>query len=126
MIPAGLYHGIIWFLSSQQLHINLHGFDKTAHITEYSGLGFLLAFGLSLTSKDFDYKARYCLLFGTIIGITDEIHQAFVPTRSSDLIDITADIVGISIGILCWLLFIKILSFINTALRTKNQGTQDF
>ena len=125
IFPAGVYHGIIWFLSNQQLHLNLHGFDKTAHITEYSGLGFLLAFGLSLKDHDFDNKAKGCLLFGALIGITDELHQAFVPTRSMDFIDFTADIVGISIGILCWLLFFKMLSFLNNEFKTKNQEAQD-
>lgn len=114
MIPAGVYNGVIWFFSSSTVPVNLHNQDKTAHILEYTVLGFLLAFAFSVSKENFKKQALYCAAFGVLAGITDEIHQYFVPTRSADITDILADISGISLGILVWLLFTRLLSFLNS------------
>jgi VanZ family protein len=119
IIPAGIYNGMIWFLSSRPLPINIGSFDKMVHITEYSIFGFLLAFMFELTRKNVNPSARYCMIFGAFIGGLDEIHQYFVPGRSCDILDFAADITGTALGILIWLLFIKLLSFIKPDLSTK-------
>ena len=42
--------------------------------------------------------ALFAVLAGVLWGVLDEIHQAFVPGRSADLLDLVADSVGIVIG----------------------------
>lgn len=121
IIPPGIYNGIIWTLSSMPLNINIQGIDKTAHIIEYSGLGFLMAFGFGVTRENFETKALYSMLLSLLIGITDEIHQQFVPTRSMDFLDLMADLIGITFGILCWLAFFNILNFVKTKFKAKLQ-----
>jgi len=36
----------------------------------------------------------------TAYGISDEIHQSFVPCRSADVMDVLADMVGSGMGVL--------------------------
>lgn len=63
------------------------------HICEYSILGFLL---LKATGEE---KLFLSFALGSFYGITDEIHQSFVPNRTSSPIDAIADSVGIIMGI---------------------------
>jgi len=114
-VPAGIYNGIIWFLSSGPIFVNIQGFDKTAHIIEYSMLGFLLAFALNVSKDNFDKMAKYSVIFGFTTGIIDEIHQYFVPGRSMDGIDLLADITGIASGILVWLMLVKLFEIIRSS-----------
>jgi len=39
------------------------------------------------------------LATGTLFGMADEIHQAFVPGRDSSLVDLVLDFVGLCIGV---------------------------
>ncbi|EKE03998.1 MAG: VanZ like protein [uncultured bacterium] len=110
--PAGIYNGIIWFLSSGPVLVDITGFDKTAHIIEYSVLGLLLAFAFNLSKNNFDQFARYSIVLGLTMGAIDEIHQYFVPGRSMDVIDLFADMTGIAAGILAWVLLVKILEIL--------------
>ncbi|MFH0702641.1 MAG: VanZ family protein [bacterium] len=118
-IPAGLYNGIIWFFSNRTIPINITGCDKTLHILEYSILGFLLAFGLNISKNNLNTKIKGCFAFIFLAGMTDEIHQYFVPGRTSDILDFFADTTGGLLGILVWLFFAKILSFIKMGFFSK-------
>lgn len=98
------YMGLIFFLSAQpsqgegpmsywlQLLHQLPFGDKGAHFLEYSGLGLLArgAFG--------SWPAA--LMLGAIYGITDEIHQSFVPGRDANGADWLADVLGTAAGAL--------------------------
>ncbi|MDD3012969.1 MAG: VanZ family protein [Candidatus Gastranaerophilales bacterium] len=112
IIPAAVYNGMIWFLSSRTLPVNIGNFDKSLHLIEYCIFGFLLAFAFELTRKNFNPPAKYCIIFGSIAGGIDEFHQYFVPGRSFDIFDFMADVAGIVVGIAVWLLFIKLLSYL--------------
>jgi len=112
IVPAGIYNGLIWFVSSNPLSVNIGGFDKTIHLIEYCIFGFLLAFAFALSRKNFNPTAKYCIVFGSIAGGLDEFHQFFVPGRAMDIFDFMADVAGIATGIAIWLLFIKLLSFL--------------
>lgn len=85
--------------------------DKISHIIEYFILGVLLylcfhltplAYDLFPTKLDTHHKKRSAatLLLGTFYGVTDEIHQLFVPGRSSSVFDIMADALGVLIAVL--------------------------
>jgi VanZ family protein len=74
--------------------------DKLAHGIVYSGLGFLLAraltaarperLGLRLTAT--------VVLLAVLYGLSDEVHQLFVPGRAFELRDLLADLIGSALG----------------------------
>ena len=113
-LPAGLYYSLIWFLSSRPLALNISGFDKTAHIVEYFILGFLLAYALNICRAD--YKNKLLLFLGTtgLLSAADEIHQYFVPGRSCDFLDFTADVLGALSGFLIRIYLSKIITMSKT------------
>jgi len=49
------------------------------------------------------------MLFGILYAITDEIHQLFVPGRTSSPLDVGIDSLGIVTGIVIFLIVTKIL-----------------
>ena len=101
-LPAALYYGLIYFLSSRRLNLDvpLPNADKLAHGAAYGLLGFLLAFGifkrLRLSLKT---KLGLVILTGVGLGILDEIHQIFVPGRTPDPLDAAADALGVALGL---------------------------
>ena len=69
------------------------------HIFEYSILGFLLLAGFRSGNGRMREKAiLIAILTATIYGITDEIHQFFVPNRDSSILDVLANGIGASLG----------------------------
>jgi len=79
--------------------------DKPSHSMGYALLGVLfvraLAGGLPrrITLK----VALLAIVLTTTYGVTDEIHQMFVPGRFADLNDVIADAIGGAMGAaLCW------------------------
>jgi VanZ family protein len=77
--------------------LSLH--DKIIHASEYAGLGFLLA-------RAFGARRWWlAIILGSLYGVSDEFHQTFTPLRSgNDLGDITADVIGSTIGATAWML----------------------
>lgn len=73
---------------------------KTAHCTEYAILAILFIFALK------NHKIRrvefYSFFYSTIYAGSDEIHQFFVPGRSSKFTDVLIDSVGVIIGIILY------------------------
>lgn len=73
------------------------------HIIEYALLGFLIFRALSSKKGD-TLSSRYVWLWsltGAILyGLSDEVHQMFVPTRTAYLGDILMDGVGAGMGVL--------------------------
>lgn len=114
MVPVGFYNGLIWTVSSMSINVNVHGADKIAHITEYSGLGFLMAIGLGVWGEKFSAKAAHCVSLAILCGAIDELHQHFVPGRRMDIFDLMADTLGISIGLLMLVFASKLLTYVKT------------
>jgi VanZ family protein len=79
--------------------------DKIYHTVEYTILGYLFmrAFVLSDFKLPCGLTVIMVYLFGTLFGITDEIHQIFVPGRFYSYWDMAADSFGILIGLLIYL-----------------------
>ncbi|HEY8171763.1 MAG TPA: VanZ family protein [Dehalococcoidia bacterium] len=79
-------------------------FDKVAHLVEYGALAFIAAwvFGRGhVTSR----IAAIAVAFALLYGVSDELHQAFVPGRDPSLDDLAADGVGALLGALvAWML----------------------
>ena len=101
-LPPFLYAALIFFLSSvpgRKYPYPFLSVDKLAHVVEYAILGYLVAraFGYGLHERKilFVRSVTVCVLY----GISDELHQWFVPNRVVSVIDILADIFGSFLGI---------------------------
>ena len=74
--------------------------DKILHVAAYSLLGFLFyrALASGQPSKSPNTLLILSILFTGLYGLSDEIHQSFVPGRSAEAADALADLAGGIIG----------------------------
>jgi len=100
--PVVLYCAFLFACSSVSQVPPLPGgmSDKAGHGLLYSGLGFLVARALAggagrPLSRS---AAALAILLAGLYGLTDEIHQWFVPPRQVDMRDLLADVVGAAAG----------------------------
>jgi VanZ family protein len=109
-LPAAAYMAIIWTVSSFEtpsFPVSLFPMrDKGVHVVEYGVLGFLFAHACLRTFPRHPRVrvALFSMLAGLLWGVLDEIHQAFVPDRTADLLDIVADSIGVTLGTITSLL----------------------
>ena len=110
-VPAALYAGLIFFLSAQSHpEDNLPSFlfkevsDKVLHAVEYGILAVLCyrAFRWAAGPTIARQAVVLAILTASVYGITDEVHQAFVPLRESSWQDWLADTIGAFIGAMSW------------------------
>jgi VanZ family protein len=96
------YAGFIFFLSSRTWK-GLPSFpfaDKSFHAILYFGFGALLLWSLRATRlKARPFIAYIAFLCAVAYGLSDEIHQLFVPGREFSLFDLMADGAGAAIGV---------------------------
>ena len=78
----------------------LLSFDKLAHALEYAVFSFLLAraFGNSKKNNFKKYFRVLAVICAVVYGMSDELHQYFVPMRSACIIDLIYDSIGAIIG----------------------------
>lgn len=69
-----------------------------AHFVEYFVLGILLYYIAHAHDKQTEKVLIVLFIFGALYGISDEIHQLFVPGREFSLWDWGADIIGLLAG----------------------------
>lgn len=102
-LPVAVYMAFIYYLSSvpySDLPIpDIWNIDKAIHFLEYAFLAVLWARAISSTKKDYKGFAIAAFLITFFYGISDEIHQFFVPNRFFDPFDIAADGLGAWAGI---------------------------
>lgn len=103
--PAALYAAAIFALSSQAnpfpfLPQGFFTHDKLLHGLEYAVLGALLAPALHLAGMSRRGALLAAAILGSLYGATDELHQAFVPGRTADVLDWVADTLGAGLGAL--------------------------
>lgn len=100
--PVALYMMLIFWLSSisQPPDLPRGVSDKSAHVLLYSGLGALL-----VRARAGGWRrpvtlgiATAAVVVATLYGISDEIHQHFVPRRQVEARDILADALGASLA----------------------------
>lgn len=102
--PAAGYMVLIWVVSSfQDVSIPMERVplrDKGIHALEYAVLGFLVTYAVRRTWPSWRYLLVAAVAFGltTLWGLLDEIHQAFVPGRMADVLDLLADASGALVG----------------------------
>lgn len=70
--------------------------DKGAHVVAYAALGGTLVRALARGRSASMTPARIAAaaVLATLYGLTDELHQLFVPGRTPDPRDVAADAVG--------------------------------
>ena len=75
--------------------------DKMAHALSYGLLGVLCLVGLSAGrwSGVTWRRAAMAVVLAVLYGVTDEVHQAFVPGRSPDVADLAADALGATLAV---------------------------
>jgi len=106
--PAVLYYVLIFYLSSRsyEVKISILFFDKGVHLFEFAFLGFLLSFGYFMSLKSsLMVKAGLTFASGILLGTLDELHQYLVPLRSTEILDVLADAIGILIGLFVYFYF---------------------
>ena len=110
-VPVALYAGVIFFLSAQSHpEEQLPSFlledvsDKILHGVEYGILALLCyrAFRWAAGSAVAQQAVVLAIVAASVYGVTDEVHQAFVPLRESSWQDWLADTIGATIGAISW------------------------
>lgn len=108
MVPMLLVMGTIFYLSHQSFSDSpplFPGFDKLAHFTIYGVLGMTILFAQSEKTRNNALNSGFwVMLVATLYGISDEIHQSFVPGRQPDVFDVLADSFGAFTVSLLWYL----------------------
>lgn len=101
-LPALAWMSLIYFLSSRtgnELHTLfpfINNFNP-GHLAAYFVLALLFYAALIKTGHRHPYLKA--LVFCFLYGISDEIHQFFVPTRDADLFDLAMDLIGAAIAL---------------------------
>lgn len=95
-LPTAAYMGLIFYLSSKTGDdISIPTPDYVAHAVEYFGLSFLWAVSLRATTNLSRRQiALTAILAASLYGVSDELHQSFVPGRFATVSDWLADTVG--------------------------------
>ena len=76
--------------------------DKGAHALLYFGLGALFVRALAGGSwRPFGARTGLrAVAYSTVYGVTDEIHQMFVPPRTAEVADLVADAAGAAAAVI--------------------------
>ena len=110
-VPVALYAGTIFYLSAQSHPEDvLPSFlfegvsDKVLHAVAYAGLGGLCyrAFRWGVSGQVASHAFLFAIVTVSLYGMTDEVHQLFVPLRESGWQDWLADTAGAVIGAVSW------------------------
>jgi VanZ family protein len=75
--------------------------DKLLHLAAYAVMGVLFyrAYQTTPFNNNIQMLVLLSLVSASLYGVSDEIHQAFVPARDGSLWDVVADILGAAGGV---------------------------
>lgn len=103
--PVCGYAGVIFYLSAQphpETHVPFVTLfsDKFLHAVEYAVLSALCYRAIRGSGHDVwrQHAIPSAILLASLYGVSDEVHQAFVPFRDSSWLDWLADTVGAALG----------------------------
>ena len=97
--PAAIWAAVVLFIGGLSHVPSVHTtlpVDKVAHFFMYGVLGLLATLGWLKAQRP--HRLLWVLLIAMAIGAGDEIHQRWVPSRSSDFKDWIADAVGVAVA----------------------------
>ena len=105
----------IFILSAQSklpmpTSVSFFGLDKLLHACAFGSLAFALSYWFSTDAwlaKPFKYFTVVCLIT-VCYGISDEIHQIFVPGRDASIYDWFADCSGAVLAVLLRISVVKV------------------
>ena len=104
--PVCGYAGLIFYFSAQshpEEHLPFvgHFSDKVLHALEYGILGALCYRAIRGSGNDLWSRQAIpaAILLASLYGVSDEVHQAFIPFRDSNWLDWLADTVGAALGV---------------------------
>ena len=103
-LPLFIFCGFIFIQSSYPSPNTVITFafsDKLLHVLAYAVLGILFfrAYGTLPLRNNLSLLIGLSILSAGLFGLSDEIHQYFVPARNTDLWDLIADIIGSLLGV---------------------------
>jgi VanZ family protein len=103
-LPVYLFAALIFFLSSlpklPEPPLELPFLDKIGHLLEYALFGYLLKRGFSNSprTKLSSHSSFLVVVTAFLYGVSDEVHQIFVPTRNPEVLDLLFDGTGAFLG----------------------------
>jgi len=103
-LPLILYCLVIFIQSSLPAYERLPEFrfsDKFLHFGAYALMGILFfrAFQTQRVKSDARRLILFSIAAAALYGISDEIHQYFVPFRNADFLDVVANTLGAVCGV---------------------------
>ena len=105
-LPGIIWTIVIFVLSSipslSPPNLGIEWQDKIYHFIFYMAYAIFLARAFYFQNYSFKVKQKFwlhTLLFGVLYGISDEIHQYFVPGRYMEFADGLADSLGVIVGV---------------------------
>ena len=83
----------LFFLAEPPLvrELKIFGWDKSLDAMAFGSFALLLWFGIGYKNP-----VANCIAIGAVAAL-DEIHQVWIPTRSADILDVVADVIGAAI-----------------------------
>ena len=114
-MPLFIFCGFIFIQSSYpspEYVITFALSDKLMHVLAYAIMGILFfrAYGTMPVKKNLSLLTGLSIVSASLFGVSDEIHQYFVPGRSAELWDLIADVIGSISGVFlyrAWVAFKK-------------------
>jgi len=103
-LPVIIYCALIFYLSSRPAPEAIPEFphlDKLLYLSAYMACGalFLRAFRTFSIGANLKLVLMLSITASGLYGLSDEIHQYFIPCRSADFMDFMADIIGSICGV---------------------------
>jgi VanZ family protein len=101
--------GLIFYLSSRSDLPTPNGLSAEVeailgHLTVYAVLAVLIAYALADSGISTVRRLISAFVFAVLYGVSDELHQSFVPGRDPDIFDLMVDGIGAFIGLIAWIL----------------------
>jgi VanZ family protein len=129
-VPVILFMIVIFFLSSipdlTPPNLGIKPQDKVYHFIFYAFFGFFIARSFFFQDSSLSLKRNFLIfsmLFGSLYGLSDEIHQYFVPGRMMSYGDFMADFLGVMAGAAFFSMRYRILAII-TGSKGKQSDTR--
>ncbi|HTO04683.1 MAG TPA: VanZ family protein [Opitutus sp.] len=112
---------LLIFGVSSRSHVPTPGlipnFDKLAHFSVYGLLGTLLV----RTQWGGRWAPLVALVIASLYGVTDEVHQSYVPGRSTEFADWLADTAGAAVAIFMYARWSRYRAWLEKPLRRKRR-----
>jgi VanZ family protein len=83
------------------------GLDKIVHAFEFGLFGLVVFWAIGCSFQTLSARSRgiVSVVISVLYGVSDEIHQTFVPMREGDPFDVLAD----TVGVVCALIALRII-----------------